>query len=227
MNNLNTLFETLQITPKKIDYYVTALTHSSVNGDLHTRHRDYEQLEFMGDSVLGFVVAELGFSLRPELNQGELTKMRAQLVQTKTLALHARSIKLYDYIKVGASITQRGELISDRILDDVFEALIGAIYFDLGFEVVRSILHRFFRQQIKDFSFDLAPDYKSDLQVLMQSEHREQLVYELVREEGPSHNHVFHVAVRFNDIVLGEGSGKTKKAAEQEAAKKALEKAAR
>lgn len=204
--------------------YELAFTHSSFNADAGTNHHDYERLEFIGDSVIGFVVAELAFMHHKEMGQGMMTKMRSQLVQSKTLAELARRFRFGDYVRIGNSIKDRSTVNSDRILEDVFEAFMGAIYLDQGFGFAHYVVEKIFIDHVKGFEPDMITDYKSQLQEAMQAEHREAVQYVLVEERGPSHDKEFIVDVRFNDLTLGNGHGKTKKAAEQMAAKNALAK---
>ena len=122
MNNIEELLKNLHIKPKNIDLYRLALTHSSYNGDANTKHHDYERLEYIGDAVIGFVVADLIFNLHGNMEVGIMSKLRSQLVQTKALAGYARRIKLYDYILTGSSMSSEKLYNSDNILEDVFEA---------------------------------------------------------------------------------------------------------
>ena len=135
MNNVSDLLKKLHITYKNLAIYEQALTHPSYNGDANTKHQAYEKLEFMGDSVLGYVTADLVYKNRPEMSEGDLTKLRSVLVSTKPLANYARKINLHEYIRIGHSITHDQLYKSDKILEDVFEALIGALYLDQGIEV--------------------------------------------------------------------------------------------
>ena len=155
----------------------------------------------------------------------ELTKMRSSLVSTTGLSNLARSIGLPEYIRLGNSFS--GDISkANHILEDVFEAFIGALYLDLGFKVAKELCVGLFIQPIKSFEVDSLTDYKSKLQEEMQAEHRESVSYEIISETGPAHNKRFKVRVVFDGIELGVGEGTTKKEAEQLAAKAALEKEA-
>ncbi|MDR0934805.1 MAG: ribonuclease III [Erysipelotrichaceae bacterium] len=220
------LLKIIHIKPHKIDLYELALTHSSFNADAKTKHHDYERLEYMGDAVLGFVTADLIFEVHPEMDQGLMSKLRSYLVQSKALANYARKIELSKYIITGHSIEQEMLDKSDKILEDVFEALIGAIYLDQGIKKATSYIKSFIFNDIKFAKLDELTDYKTRLQEEMQSEHRDSVSYRLLKEEGPAHEKVFVSEVLFNDEVLAEGRGKTKKASEQDAAKNALKKKA-
>ena len=225
MKDLRELLAKFSIEPKHIALYEQAFTHPSYNADANTKHHDYERLEFLGDSVISLVVAEMSYISRSDLNQGNLTKLRAALVSTQGLANLSRKHGLYDYIRLGNSFT--GDISkANHILENVFEAFIGALYLDQGFKNTKAVLVDMFIEPIKEFSVDALTDYKSKLQEEIQAEHRESVVYELVAEKGPAHDKRFTVRVTFDGIELGVGEGSTKKEAEQLAAKAALEKKA-
>lgn len=225
MPKLNSLFEKLGIEAKDTSIYAIAFTHSSCNVS-EAYHRDYEKLEFMGDAVISFVVSSMIFTLHGgRLDQGKMTKMRSELVQKKSLARIGRSLGFQNYIKFGPSIKVE-EKDNDRFLEDVFEAFIGALFLDLGIHTAARFIEKSFKPLIENFSFDLLTDYKSELQEAIQAESREALRYVVVKEEGPSHDRTFTVEVYLDRICLGVGTGKTKKTAEQNAAKAALNKKA-
>ena len=225
MKELNEFFKKFNIKPKHPSLFEQAFTHSSYNADANTKHHDYERLEFLGDSVINLVVAEMAFVARPDLNQGSLTKMRSALVSTTGLSNLARKYSLYEYIRLGNSFS--GDISkANHILEDVFEAFIGALYLDQGFKVAKDLLVEMFIGSIKTFDVEALNDYKSKLQEEMQAEHRESVTYELVSESGPAHDKRFKVRGMFDGIELGVGEGSTKKEAEQLAAKAALEKEA-
>lgn len=224
---MNDIFEKLNeigFYPKNRDLYLLALTHPSYNADANTKNVDYERLEFIGDSVLGYVSADLIFKVRSEMEPGDMSKLRSYLVKSLSLANYARKISLASFIKAGHSVTIEQINNSNRILEDVFEALIGALYLDLGIDEAYRYVEYFLLNDIKNVNFDELTDAKTKLQEEMQAEHREGLRYVLVKQDGPAHDRTFTVDVMFNEIVLGTGVGKTKKAAEEDAARKALEK---
>ena len=224
MSNVCDLLKQLRISYKKLAIYEQALTHPSYNGEANTKHQDYEKLEFMGDAVLNFVTADLVYKHRPELSEGNLTKLRSVLVSTKPLAAYARKINLHEYIRIGHSITLNQVKESDKILENVLEALIGAIYLDAGLKPAYKLIERLLLEDIKNYDADNLTDYKSKLQEEIQAEHRDAVQYVTVETKGPAHDRTFRVQVRYNDIVLGEGEGKSKKKAEEMAAKSALSK---
>ncbi len=224
MSNLAELEKVLGIKIHNEVLYELALTHPSNNADANTKHRDYERLEFMGDAVLGYVSADLIFKSRPEMDQGLMSKLRSYLVKSHSLAEYARQIDLARFIKTGHSLNTANIFASDKILEDVFEALIGAIYLDLGIEVAYKYIERFLKDDVKNTKVEDLTDCKSRLQEEMQSEYRDSVHYVLIGQSGPAHDRTFEVNVMFNDIVLASGKGKSKKAAEEEAARNALAK---
>ncbi len=224
MSNVCDLLKKLHITYKDIAIYEQALTHPSYNGEANTKHQDYEKLEFMGDAVLGYVTADLVYKNRPEMSEGNLTKLRSVLVSTKPLAAYARKIHLDEYVRIGHSITQSQVKESDKILENVFESLVGAIYLDAGLNSAYRFIKKVLLNDILSYDADNLTDYKTKLQEEIQAEHRDAVQYVTVSQSGPAHDRTFTVQVKYNDIVLGTGTGKSKKKAEEMAAKDALSK---
>ena len=218
------LLNKLKIAYKNIAIYEQALTHPSYNGDANTKHQDYEKLEFMGDAVLGYVTADLVYKNRPEMSEGNLTKLRSVLVSTKPLAAYARNINLHEYVRIGHSINIEQVKASDKILENVLEALIGATYLDAGLKTAYAFIKGLLLKDIKNYDVDDLTDYKSKLQEEIQAEHRDAVQYVTVETYGPAHDRTFVVHVMYNGIVLGIGKGKSKKKAEEMAAKSALSK---
>ena len=218
------LLRSFDINPGDISYYELAFTHPSCNSDMNTKHQDYERLEFVGDSVIGFVSADLIFKLHPEMDQGYMSKLRSYLVCSKSLANYSRKYHIDDYIRIGHSITREQLSKSDKILEDVFEAFIGAIYLDQDIGVTYRIIEQILYEDIKQTKIDDIIDAKTRLQEEIQSEYREAVRYELIDEFGPPHDRTFVSQVVFNGLILGKGQGKSKKAAEEAAAKDALSK---
>lgn len=218
------LLNSFDINPNNTFYYELAITHPSCNSDMNTKHQDYERLEFVGDSVIGFVSADLIYKVHGEMDQGLMSKLRSYLVCSKSLANYSRKYKFYEYIKIGHSISKEQLIKSDKILEDVFEALIGALYLDQGIEVAYRVIKSILFDDIVNTGIDELVDSKTRLQEEIQSEYREAVKYVLVGESGPAHDRTFEVQVLFNGIVLGKGVGKSKKAAEEAAAKDALSK---
>ncbi len=201
-----------------------ALAHSSyANERWHDGLKSYERLEFLGDSILGMVTAEYLYNRYTETLEGDLTRMRADVVCEKALADVARRIDLGRHILLGNGEEQSGGRNRDSILSDTVEAIIAACYLDGGMEVAkRFILH---------FILEDAPirqvnnkDYKTALQELVQQKKNQVLSYALVGESGPDHNKSFAVELSLNGKVVGRGEGSSKKRAEQMAAQAAMEK---
>lgn len=224
--DINIFLNKFNIKTKNKELYERAFTHSSFNSDAKTHHHDYERLEFMGDSVLGFVVASLIFKHHPEMEEGDMTRMKSTLVQSMSLAKFAKELGYDEFIRAGHSLSFEEASKNHNILEDVFEAVIGAMYIDQGIEFCIQFITKVFENEVINFKSDDYKDYKSLLQEAMQAEYRESVVYKTLEENGPPHDRTFKVAVTFNDIVLGVGVGKSKKEAAQRAAKDALSKKA-
>ena len=226
MGRLDSFFKKYNIKPNNVELYEMAFTHSSYNSDAKTSHHDYERLEFVGDSVVGFVVGTKLFKTHKDMREGELTKSRSFLVQTDYLAKLALKEGFDKYIRTGKSMTLEDFRNHKSILEDVFEAVMGAIYLDQGIEFVKNLIEKIYGDEIEKFVLTELKDYKSMLQEAMQAEYRESVEYIIIDEKGPPHDKIFTVEVRFNGLILGHGKGKTKKAAEQMAAQDALNKKA-
>ena len=224
--NLDQFFKKFNITPKNRELFEMAFTHSSFNSDAKTTHHDYERLEFIGDSVLGFVVASLIYKYHPEMKEGEMTRTRSSLVQSNSLAKYAINLGYNEYIRAGHSLSLEEASKNHNILEDVFEAVIGALYLDQGIEFCIKFITKIFKDDVINFKIDDFKDYKSLLQEAMQAEYRESVTYRVIREMGPPHDKTFEVEVLFNNCILGKGRGKSKKEAEQNAASDALKKKA-
>ncbi len=198
-----------------------AMSHSSyANEHRHEHLGDNERLEFLGDAVLELSSSEYIFKHFSQMPEGDMTKLRASLVCEPTLALCARAIHLPDYLLLGKGEEHTGGRGRDSIVSDAMEALIGAIYLDGGFANAKEFVTKFIMTDIEHKK--LFYDSKTILQEMVQKEQKEEIVYELVGEEGPDHAKTFKVEVRIGGKTLGAGSGSTKKGAEQEAAYRAL-----
>ena len=224
MRNINELFKIINVQPKNVQIYELALTHSSFNADANTKHYDNERLEYMGDAVLDYVSADLIFNEFGEMEPGNMSKLRSFLVNTKSLSNYARKIDLADFIKTGHSISQKQVNQSDKILEDCFEALIGAIYIDQGIKFTFNFIKNMLHDDLLTYGQEDLTDYKSMLQEEMQAEHRESVHYVVIDMSGPAHDRMYTVNAMFNEIILASGTGKSKKTAEQDAAKNALKK---
>ena len=221
LNNFN-------IKPHKIEYYEEAFTHSSYANEVKNGVVDYERIEFIGDGVLDLIVADLIFNLYPTMSQGIMTKLRAQVVCSSTLASYSKKLGFGEIIKLGKGQIKEGA--NQKILEDVFESFIGAIYIDQGFETAKRIVLDIFKEDLDNFDIDSLTDYKSKLQIYLQSNYRGNINYRVLKESGTSQNKHFIIEVSMlmdnNTIILGVGEGRSKKQAEQAAAKAALAKKA-
>lgn len=201
-----------------------AITHSSYAKERKAQHIKYnERLEFLGDAVLSIVVSDYIFKHCPELPEGELTKLRASLVCERSLFEFAKSINLGKYLILSKGERHNGGAERPSILSDAFEALIAAIYIDGGMEPASKHILNFVIPAIKTVKTKKNKDYKTTLQEIVQQNPGERLEYVLVAESGPDHNKHFVVEVHLNSNVIGKGGGKSKKEAEQQAAREALE----
>lgn len=198
-----------------------AVTHSSfANEQKINRQKHYERLEFLGDAVLELVSSDFLFQTHPEMPEGQLTKLRASMVCEPALAYCAKDLTLDSYIQLGRGEEATGGRYRDSIVSDVMEAVIGAIYLDGGMEPARTYIHRFVLSDLENKQLFL--DSKTNLQEYMQQNLKKEFQYRLVEESGPEHDKVFLVEVVMEEKVLGRGKGRTKKAAEQQAAYEAL-----
>ena len=200
-----------------------ALTHSSyANERWHNGLLSNERLEFLGDSILGMLVAEYLFRSFPDRPEGELTRMRADMVCEKTLASIANQIHLGDHLLLGHGEEQGGGRTRSSILADAVESVIAACYLDGGIGAASDLISRFILTEVPVTRMHNA-DYKTELQELVQQKRNQNLSYELVGESGPDHDKHFQVQVLLNGKVIGVGSGSSTKRAEQDAARAAIE----
>lgn len=203
-----------------------ALTHKSWASENKQENEQNEKLEFMGDAVLDLAIGELLFVKYPTDNEGQLSKKRASLVNESHLAQMALQLGLPQYLLLGKGESLTGGASKPRILASAFEALVGALYLDLGWEKAKKFIENQFAHSIEMSKEGPAfeKDYKTRLQEKLQNVHRSTPTYEVVSEEGAAHNKSFVIQIKWKDQVLGEGFGKSKKSAEQDAARQALEK---
>ena len=200
----------------------TALTHRSYAFE-HDLDATNERLEFLGDSVLGLVVTDMAFEAFPEMPEGELAKLRAAIVNAQALADVARSLRLGDLVLLGKGEEQSGGRDKASILADALEAVIGAVYLDLGLEEARQLVERLFRPLMDAYARGEGDrDYKTILQELASRELRTMPEYRL-EERGPDHEKEFTATVFLGGEAMGTGTGKSKKEAEQRAAREAFD----
>ena len=226
MENLDKNLEEFQ---GKIRYYfndkellIEALSHSSYANEKRKGRNSNERLEFLGDSVLSIVVSQYLFEHFTHLPEGELTKIRASLVCEKSLYEFAKQIDLGEHILLGKGEENTGGRERVSILADAFEAVLAAIYLDGGMEPARRHVMNFVLRELQHTDDEVFKDYKTALQEIIQRNPEEAVSYILTGESGPDHDKEFTVEVRLNSNVIGRGTGKNKKRAEQMAAKEAL-----
>ena len=225
MRDMNGILEELQ---EKIGYRFQdvsllkqALTHSSfANEQKINKLKNYERLEFLGDAVLELVSSEFLYNENPDMPEGQLTKLRASMVCEPALAYCAKDLNIGSYLLLGRGEEATGGRKRDSITSDVMEAIIGAIYLDSGLENAKKHIYRFILSDLEHKILFL--DSKTILQEEIQKQKDAKLRYELVGETGPEHDKQFHVEAYLNDVLIGTGVGRTKKAAEQQAAYEAL-----
>ena len=220
-NNIKELQEKLGYTFNDEAVLVRALSHSSYVNENHSAGDSNERLEFLGDSVLGLITAENFFKNYTKLPEGELTKLRAATVCEKSLAGFARQLELGKYLLLGKGEILTGGRERPSIQADAFEAIIAAIYLDGGMESARNFVLKYIEEAIRQQQS--IRDYKTMLQEVVQRNPGEIIEYVLTGETGPDHDKRFEVEVHLNSNVIGRGIGKSKKKAEQEAAREALE----
>lgn len=211
---------------KRPELYLKALRHRSYVAEKKLQDSEsYEQLEFLGDAVLDLIISEQIYHKYPTRDEGFMTQLRAKVVKGENLAFLAEKLNLGELIEIGNRVKNQGIEKSKSVLADTFEAVTGAIYIDLGYDVcdefVTSVIERFINMDEMVKSKD---NYKSQLLEFAQARKLSIPIYEVVKETGPGHNKTFTVQVIIGEKILGDGSGKNKKKAEQIAAKLALDK---
>lgn len=200
-----------------------ALTHSSYANEGKKGTKNNERLEFLGDSILSLIVAEHLFTHYRHQPEGDLTKLRASLVCEQSLFEFAKRIQLGSYLYIGKGEEHTGGRERPSILSDAFEAVIASIYLDGGFDEAKKFVLSFLPAHIDVKKVSEMSDYKTALQEIIQKNREEKVEYVLVDETGPDHDKAFTVEIHLNSNVIGRGVGKSKKQAEQFAAKEALE----
>ena len=203
----------------------TAFTHTSYANEhrlLNISHN--ERLEFLGDAVLQLIISEYLYTKYPKRPEGDLSKLRSMIVREESLAGFARDCQFDHFIKLGRGEEKSGGRNRDTILGDLFEAFLGALLLDKGVEAVKSFLYQVMIPKVEAGDFERVTDYKTKLQELLQINGDVEITYQVVSETGPAHAKNFEVAVLINGRKSGQGQGRSKKLAEQEAAKNAFEK---
>jgi len=202
-----------------------ALTHSSHANERTTGERDNEQLEFLGDSVLGFLVSDYLFRTHPTLTEGQLSRLKGFFVSSANLVKYAERVHLGNYLQLGKGEEKTGGRTKQALLVDALEAVLGAIYLDGGIEEARRVMLHFLEPQMEDVgeSERQLTDFKTELQEQLQARQLGRADYVVASEEGPDHQKLFTVEVMIDGEVAASGAGLTKKAAEQAAARHALD----
>lgn len=213
------ILDKLNIKTENIELYETALTHTSYANEHGLE--SYERLEYLGDAVLELVMSEYLYK-NTDFKEGKMTKIRANYVCENALNEYSLKIGLNEDLKLGNGEEASGGKFRKAIVADIYEAFIGALFLDKGLDVAKNFIYETAISYVKD-NIDLFDDYKSELQELVQTDKRS-LEYVIVDEQGPAHNKVFKAIVKIDNIIYGEGIAHSKKEAEQEAAKNALEK---
>jgi ribonuclease III len=211
----------LQFKNEKLLYQ--AFTHSSyVNEHRKKPYEDNERLEFLGDAVLELTVSNFLYAKYPTMSEGDLTKLRAAIVCEPSLVAFANDLAFGKLVLLGKGGEITGGRARPALLADVFEAFIGALYLDIGLPSVVAFLEKYVFPKINEGAFSHVMDFKSQLQELIQRDVKGHLEYKILEEKGPAHNREFIATVSLNSELLGTGSGKSKKEAEQHAAQQAL-----
>lgn len=222
LENINKFEDIIDYKFDNKNYILEALTHSSYSNE-NKKFEFNERLEFLGDSVLSIVVSDYLFNEENDLPEGELTKLRANIVCEESLSEVATDIKLGKYMLLGKGEEATGGRERISILADAFEAVIAAIYLDGGIENARKFVLNYMEEIIDNSrNGNIFRDYKTHLQEVLQGKGESNIWYKLIQEKGPDHNKRFVMQVGLNEGVLGTGEGKSKKEAEQLAAKLAL-----
>ena len=224
MSDLASLQEILGVTFDNVSLLEQSLVHRSYLNENPTYHLpSNERLEFLGDSLLGFVIAEKLYTELSGLSEGKMTRLRASLVRGETLARLATSLGLGEHLLLGHGEEGSGGRLRKSNMAGLFEAVLGAVLVDQGFPAARDLVLRLFDAEIKDvIGGKVATDYKSKLQELTQARYQVTPTYRTTGEEGPDHAKEFTVEVLVGKRVVGTGHGKSKRTAEVEAAKDAL-----
>lgn len=215
----------LGYTFQNLDYLETALTHSSFHKEKDTGYKDNERLEFLGDAFFDAIVSVELFNRMGKDTEGKLTKTRALVVCEQSLARIGRQLQIGRYINMGHGEESAGGRKKDSIIADAMEAVIGALFLDGGYEAASMFVKQTFSDTIdKAIEGKLFSDYKSEVQELLQKKGKPvNITYEIDKETGPAHDKTFYVHLECNGQILGTGSGKSKKEAEQNAARATLE----
>jgi len=223
--NLKEWLKQHQIVVKDIHQIECAFVHRSyLHEHQNTYPEDNQRLEFMGDAVLQLWTASYLYNLNPKLTEGNMTKLRSQMVCESSLAKIAFKLGLNEFLKLGhGEILEQGQL-RDSTVADMFEAFLGALYLESGYQYVSPLLEDIFKDLEEFKQFNSVIDFKTELQEYVQADNRRTISYVLLSVDGPSNQRIFETSVQIDGITYGKGKGSSKKRAEQAAAKEALTK---
>jgi len=223
--NLKEWLKQHQIVVKEIRQIECAFVHRSyLHENQNTYPEDNQRLEFMGDAVLQLWTASYLYNLNPKLTEGNMTKLRSQMVCESSLAKIAFKLGLNEFLKLGhGEILEQGQM-RDSTVADMFEAFLGALYLESGYQYVSPLLEDIFKDLEEFKQFNSVIDFKTELQEYVQADNRRTISYVLLSVDGPSNQRIFETSVQIDGITYGKGKGSSKKRAEQAAAKEALTK---
>jgi len=225
MNSLSDLQDTLGYHYQNPQLLQTALTHRSYLNEDRSVPQSNERSEFLGDAILELVTSEFLYLKYPQSPEGELTSLRAKIVQTRTLATLAQEIGIGDYLRMSKGEKASGGMTNASLLADTIEAIIGSMYLDGGLHVVKDFIHKFLLDKYENIiKIAEVEDWKSRLQELVQAKGDIAPTYQVIKEEGPDHDRIFTIQVNYFQQPQETGTGKSKQNAQQAAARKALEK---
>lgn len=221
-NKIKDYIQSLGIPYCDLSLYVQALSHTSYAHECKKPDQSYERLEFLGDAVLELFVSDYFYRHHSELNEGAMTKNRAAVVREESLVEYAQALNLPQHMLLGKGEANSGGYERAAIIADSFEALLGAIYLDLGLEMAFQYANLWIVPFIQSEQVLKERDFKTALQELIQGDGIHEIFYEIISERGPAHNKEFTASITLDEVVLGTGIGRTKKEAEQRAAQSAL-----
>lgn len=225
LNKIKDLENSLKYKFKNKNLIIMALTHKSYAYEKENKIEYNERIEFLGDAILEHIISDMLYNYVPKISEGEMTKKRADIVCEASLASALKRINGENYILLGKCEKKANDVVEDAIIADAFEAILGAIYIDGGYDEAKKFVLRMLDNEIKLVlsGKSLNIDYKTNLQEILQKNGNVKIKYNVLEESGPDHNKQFRVEVTFNGKRIGEGIGKSKKNAEQQAAKQAIE----
>ena len=224
MNSIEGLEKNINVVFNNKTLLETAITHRSYLNEHRKVKEHNERLEFLGDAVLELIVSDFLFKKFNDRAEGDLTSFRSALVRTDSLALTAKDLKLGEYILLSKGEEESGGREKDFLLANAFEAVLGAIYIDQGYEISKKFVEQFLLPKIDDIvEYRLDIDNKTRIQELAQSTYKSTPIYEVIKEVGPDHDKTFTVVVKIDDKIIGEGMGSSKQRAEEQAAKVGVE----